>query len=126
MQELFLVTGTLIRGAKTWQEDTGALRGKPLKYNLYGVAAVGIAVKGCVGRPLSLRSAIARPVAQFKIWIERGGHKNDLHHTAFYGRPWLLRLYVSGLCRLVITGSDTDTSMNLYGVHTSLNPLFCR
>nr|DAP57995.1 MAG TPA: hypothetical protein [Caudoviricetes sp.] len=37
-----------------------------------------------------------------------------------------MRLYVSGLCRLVITGSDTDTSMNLYGVHTSLNPLFCR
>ena len=51
---VFLVTGTLIRGAKTWQEDTGALRGKPLKYNLYGVAAVGIAVRGCVGRPLSL------------------------------------------------------------------------
>lgn len=71
-RSFFLVTGTLIRGAKTWQEDTGALRGKPLKYNLYGVAAVGIAVKGCVGRPLSLRSAIARPVAQFKIWIERG------------------------------------------------------
>ena len=61
-----------IRTMTTWQEDTGALRGKPLKYNLYGVAAVGIAVKGCVGRPLSLRSAIARPVAQFKIWIERG------------------------------------------------------
>jgi len=52
----FLVTRIFIRGAKTWQEDTGALRGKPLKYNLYGVAAVGIAVKGCVGRPLFVRN----------------------------------------------------------------------
>lgn len=73
-RSFFLVTGTLIRGAKTWQEDTGALRGKPLKYNLYGVAAVGIAVRGCVGRPLSLEigDCPSCRLVRLLVWIRRG------------------------------------------------------
>lgn len=73
-RSFFLVTRTLIRGAKTWQEDTGALRGKPLKNNLCGVAAAGIAVRGCVGRPLSLEigDCPSCRLVRLLVWIRRG------------------------------------------------------
>lgn len=92
-RSFFLVTGTLIRGAKTWQEDTGALRGKPLKYNLYGVAAVGIAVRGCVGRPLSLEigDCPSCRLVRLLVWIRRGGCEIDLRQAVSYGRLRPLR-----------------------------------
>ena len=45
-----------IRGHKTCVEDIGVLRGQPPKNKPLRLINVGIAVTGCVGRPLFLRT----------------------------------------------------------------------
>lgn len=106
-------------------ENTGALRGKPRNNNLCGVVAAGIAVRGCVGRPLSLEIGACPSCRLVLLWSQEGGCRNNYYDCAVsYGRLRPLSLY-SELYRMVTSGSDTDTSCSLYCVITnSLTSIF--
>lgn len=110
------------------------LRGQPLKNNLYGVAAVGIAVRGCVGRPLSLEIGV--PVLSLVLASvvvrkqQKQGCSKYQNNTRGGLQKWLASCgvlwqtstarFMRELYRVVILGCDTDTSWSLYWLASTI------